>query len=600
MRTVSRCPDRRQLEGYVLGTLSPPQKLRVKNHVGQCDACQTALRGLSPEAPTRIREDDSAWEVRIQSGPDLTAPTRYPFLLPAVGPDEIGRLGNYRVLRLLGQGGMAFVFLAEDIALGREVALKVMKPELQELGGWERFLREARLLAASKHEHLVTIYQAGQQDNVNYFAMELLQGESLADRLDRSPRTPVAEILRLGREIASGLGFLHGKGLLHRDVKPANIWLEEPHGRVKILDLGLARPVREVTGLTRPDLIVGTPGYMSPEQARGEALDARTDLFSLGCVLYETCTGAAPFTGTTALALLTALAVDDPRPVREANPEVPERLAGLVARLLAKSPEDRPPSAAAILEEFERIERELQAPPPLPEPPHEARVQAPPTRKLEPLSDPRIQAQPTRRVEMPTPAPSRSGGKRLGAALALGVAFLAAFLGAGVVSGLLSVPFLEATGSAPARPAPNKVYVCDLPVCGQEHWPFFPPPHPNGERPGEVIRVRGKVSPNGIFMHPPPLPVGAASASYRLRKGFSTFRARVSLNDGPPRSASACTFLVYGDGVLLWKSAPVREQADAQTCAISVKGVEVLRLAVSCAGPPFGAHAVWIEPYVAK
>src|SRR5262249_41709119 len=138
----------------------------------------------------------------------------FPFLLPPAGSDEIGRLGNYRVLRLLGQGGMAHVFEAEDIALARPVALKVMKPELKDEDGWQRFLREARTMASVKHDHLVTIYQAGHEGDVVYFAMELLQGETLDAWRRRTPRPALADILRIGRELADGLAFLHQRGLI--------------------------------------------------------------------------------------------------------------------------------------------------------------------------------------------------------------------------------------------------------------------------------------------------------------------------------------------------------------------------------------------------
>jgi serine/threonine protein kinase len=155
-----------------------------------------------------------------------TSPS-YPFLLPPVEPDEIGRLGNYRVLKLLGKGGMAFVFLAEDIALRRRVALKVQKPDLGgELEACPRFLREARIMASINHENLVTVFQVGQENGIVYLAMEWLQGQTLEDWIDAVGRAAVCDILALGRNIAAGLAVIHRQGLLHRDLKPANIWLE--------------------------------------------------------------------------------------------------------------------------------------------------------------------------------------------------------------------------------------------------------------------------------------------------------------------------------------------------------------------------------------
>ncbi len=263
----------------------------------------------------------------------------HPFLLPPLAPDEIGRLGSYRILRLLGQGGMGYVFQAEDISLRRPVALKVMRPELdQDDDGGERFLREARLMASIKHDHLVTVYQVGREGRVPYLAMELLQGESLDHWMKQSRTVSVADVLRLSREIVSGLAVIHGHGLIHRDVKPANIWLETPGGRVKILDFGLARIATDEARLTQFGMVLGTPAFMAPEQARGETVDARADLFSLGCILYELASGVRPFEAPTTMAALTALAVKDPQPLQELRSSLPRELSSLIMQLLEKDP----------------------------------------------------------------------------------------------------------------------------------------------------------------------------------------------------------------------------------------------------------------------
>ena len=270
---------------------------RLKAHLKQCGACRAVFQSLSsnpdtlptatylpgrnkPLSPT-VHE---AADTRVRDG---HGDSGFSFLLPPVDSDEIGRLGNYRVLRFLKKGGMGYVFYAEDVALRRPVALKVMSPDLKgDADGWPRFLREARAMAAIKHKHLVTIYGAGQEGEVVYFAMELLEGETLEAWMERVKRPPIPEVLRIGQEIASGLEVLHRQNLVHRDIKPANLWLESPDRHVKILDLGLARPVSHEGHLTTAGTILGTPGYMSPEQARGDAIDSRSDLFSLGCVLY--------------------------------------------------------------------------------------------------------------------------------------------------------------------------------------------------------------------------------------------------------------------------------------------------------------------------
>jgi hypothetical protein len=268
----------------------------------------------------------------------------------------MGRLGPYRVLKVLGGGGMGVVFQAQDPRLQRFVALKVMKPTLAASdAARERFLREARAAAAIEHQNIVTIYQVDEDRGVAYLAMQLLNGETLEDRLQRQKTLPIQDVLRVGREVAEGLAAAHARGLMHRDIKPANIWLESESGRVKILDFGLARACGEVH-VTQQGAIVGTPAYMAPEQVEGRSCDQRCDLFSLGCVLYRACTGVPPFHGEDVIATLMAVATHVPRPPHELRPEVPETLSALVMRLLAKDPAQRPPTARAVVEGLQAIE----------------------------------------------------------------------------------------------------------------------------------------------------------------------------------------------------------------------------------------------------
>jgi phosphate ABC transporter phosphate-binding protein len=277
-----------------------------------------------------------------------------------MSPEELGWLAHYRVLKVLGHGGMGVVFQAEDTHLQRTVALKVILPAVAANPlARDRFLREARAGAALKSDHVVTIYQVGQDRDIPYLAMEFLEGQTLEDRLKGGAPLSVAEILRIGREAATGLAAAHARGLIHRDIKPANIWLEAPTGRVKLLDFGLARaadPTQAGSAITQAGNIVGTPEFMSPEQGRGEELDARSDLFSLGAVLYLMCSGRKPFQGTSAMAVLTALAVGSPPPIREINPNVPSALAELVERLLAKERVRRPGSADELSAALAAIE----------------------------------------------------------------------------------------------------------------------------------------------------------------------------------------------------------------------------------------------------
>jgi eukaryotic-like serine/threonine-protein kinase len=280
------------------------------------------------------------------------------FLSAPQGPDELGRLGHYRILEELGRGGMGLVLLAEDAKLRRPAALKVMLPRhAADAVAKERFLREARVAAQVKHDHIVTIYQVDEERAVPFIAMEFLQGMSL-DAFLKAKGTPgISHVLRIGREIAEGLAAAHERGLVHRDVKPANVWLEAPHGRVKILDFGLARQQQEDAHLTGSGTVVGTPSYMSPEQARGERVDHRSDLFSLGGVLYTLCAGRPPFSGKTTMAVLTSLAIDQPPSVLQLNPVVAPALSELIDRLLSKRPDQRPASARAVAQALRALEK---------------------------------------------------------------------------------------------------------------------------------------------------------------------------------------------------------------------------------------------------
>jgi len=308
----------------------------------------------------------------------------FEFLAPAQAPDELGRLGTYRVLKVLGSGGMGVVFQAEDPDLQRLVALKAMLPSLAASeSAKQRFLREARAAAALKHDHIVTIHQVGEDRGAPYLAMEFLQGEPLDDRLKREGKLPLADVLRIGREMAEGLAAAHERGLIHRDIKPANVWLEargvgqafQPDAtrksqagkpdlpaRVKILDFGLARAATGEAHLTQPGAIVGTPAYMAPEQGQGKAVDPRSDLFSLGCVLYRMATGEAPFRGIDMISTLMAVATEKPASPRSLNNELPKSLSDFIMRLLAKKPEHRPESAHVVAEILERIARETPSP----------------------------------------------------------------------------------------------------------------------------------------------------------------------------------------------------------------------------------------------
>jgi hypothetical protein len=371
--SANACPDRRHYEQLVAGVYPAGDQLaHLAEHLERCPRCAAAVGALegsdslvsrAPGTPLPHAEDHLVRRLEdllIRSGPPEAAEHDVR-LAPPQEADEIGRLGPYRVLRLLGGGGMGVVFLAEDTQLRRRVALKVMRPALAGSDTQQqRFLREARAMAAVKHDHVATIYAVGQDAGVVFLAMELLEGETLEDRLRREGKLFVAEVLRLGRQTAEGLAAVHAHGLVHRDVKPGNLWLEAPHDRVKVLDFGLARGAGEA-GLTRPGAVMGTPAYMAPEQARGGTVDQRSDLFSLGCVLYRACTGQVPFQGADTLSTLRALELDTPRPPHELNPEVPAALGDFILQMLAKDPARRPVSAAVVARVLARLEERLKA-----------------------------------------------------------------------------------------------------------------------------------------------------------------------------------------------------------------------------------------------
>ncbi|MDP1798195.1 MAG: serine/threonine-protein kinase, partial [Planctomycetaceae bacterium] len=292
------------------------------------------------------------------------------FLEPSTKPGSRGRLAHYEVLEVLGRGAFGIVLKAFDEKLHRMVAIKVLNPELAATSPpRKRFLREAQSSAKIRHENIVSIYAVEEQP-MPYIVMEYIPGGTLQQRLDQTGPLAVEEILRLGQQIALGLAAAHAQGLIHRDIKPANILMgagvEE---RVKITDFGLARATDDAS-LTQSGLIAGTPMYMAPEQAKGQSLDHRTDLFSLGSVLYTMASGRPPFRAPNTIAVLKRVCEDTPRPIREVIPETPSWLSDIIGKLQAKEPDDRFQSArevADVLGQYLAYVREpMTAPRPVP------------------------------------------------------------------------------------------------------------------------------------------------------------------------------------------------------------------------------------------
>ncbi|VTS06156.1 serine/threonine-protein kinase [Tuwongella immobilis] len=275
--------------------------------------------------------------------------------LPAESADELGRLGPYRIRRKLAEGGFGAVFEAEDPRLQSSVAIKVLKPAHHSPDQQARFLQEARTIRKLDSEYIVPLYAIEEHRGLWYLVMPFLRGRSLDDRLRMPSPIPMVEILRIGREIAIGLQHAHDQGLVHRDIKPGNIWLKSPNDRVQILDFGLARETESTEQMTSGH-VVGTPAYMPPEQAMGQRSDARSDLFSLGCVLYQMVTGRRPFDGSTIFDIIDQILRSDPTPVITLVPSCPPGLATLIGELLEKSPECRPASAAVVAERLLAID----------------------------------------------------------------------------------------------------------------------------------------------------------------------------------------------------------------------------------------------------
>jgi len=307
-------------------------------------------RTLAADAATRSFDDSAE-----------PAPADLSFLGPTDRPDALGRLGHYDLLEVLGRGAFGVVFRAFDTVLQRVVAVKVLAPALATTSpARKRFLREATSAAQVRHDHVVQIH-AVEKEPLPYLVMEFVPGETLQQRLDRTGPLDAAEVVTIGRQIAEGLAAAHAKGLVHRDVKPSNILLEAgPTGRVKLTDFGLARAADDAS-LTRSGVVAGTPLYMAPEQAKGEALDHRADLFSLGSVLYALLTGHPPFRAPTTYAVLKRVADDAARPIRDMIPEVPDWLCRVVEKLHAKDPAQRFQSAREVADALADGAAQLQA-----------------------------------------------------------------------------------------------------------------------------------------------------------------------------------------------------------------------------------------------
>jgi uncharacterized protein (TIGR03067 family) len=379
------CPEPRRWRGLLEGTLPEPEQAELNAHLETCADCQQTLEGLAAEGESwlaAVRDLGQVEESQVEpalrqaldelqgdlgrittqaqtaGGEEITLD----FLAPSAKPGALGRLDHYDVLAVVGRGGMGVVLKAFDDVLQRVVAIKVMAaPLAATASARKRFRREAQAAAAVRNEHIIDIHAVDEVHDLPYLVMEYVNGISLQEQLDQSGPLELKEVLRIGMQTAAGLDKAHTQGLIHRDIKPANILLENGVQRVKITDFGLARAVDDAS-LTQSGVIAGTPQYMAPEQARGEAVDHRADLFSLGSVLYAMCTGHPPFRASSMMAVLKRVSEDTPRSIREINPEVPDWLCAIIDKLHAKEPEDRFQSANEVAELLEQHLAHLQQP----------------------------------------------------------------------------------------------------------------------------------------------------------------------------------------------------------------------------------------------
>ncbi len=379
------CPDIHRLQGLLEDDVSDAEAQSLTDHLDGCIRCQQRLESLAgashliPDRQNQSLETAASLE-RVMTGLKTASDStdagtnasgpqdrqRPSFLGVSDKPGYLGRFGPFEVISVLGRGGMGIVLKAYDSTLNRVVAVKVLYPQLATLDeARKRFLREARSAATVVHDHIVTIHSVSEANGLPYLVMPLISGGSLQDRLDRHGALATHEVVRWGRQIASGLAAAHARGLVHRDIKPTNILLEETNRKALIADFGLAR-CGDDGPITRPGFLAGTPQYMAPEQAMGQHVDHRADLFSFGVVLYAMCTGRSAFAGPTAIATIRSVCDDTPPSIESVNPRIPSGLAQTIERLMAKDPDRRVQSAVELTELLEHNGGETTAPSPSP------------------------------------------------------------------------------------------------------------------------------------------------------------------------------------------------------------------------------------------
>ncbi len=389
----TQCDDAR-IARFLERELTADEEHLLERHLDTCDKCSvrldqsTAVAAAWREAGELLRDEPIDLEPlsAVLSDADDQAVTRHvvddsvrrvlELLHPTDDPHMVGRIGGYEVAGVIGSGGNGVVLKGHDHALDRYVAIKVLAPHLASGGAARgRFAREAKAAAAVMHENVIAIHGVEEHGGLPFLVMPYVRGTSLQKRIDQKGSLALLETLRIGMQAAAGLAAAHTQGLVHRDIKPANILLADGVERVTITDFGLARAVDDAS-MTRSGIIAGTPQFMSPEQARGDAIDHRSDLFSLGSVLHAMCTGHPPFRADTSYGVLQRICQSQPRPIHESNPLIPPWLCRLIERLHKKEPRDRIQSAAEVADLLGQCVAHVQQPDTqaLPDEMHERRV----------------------------------------------------------------------------------------------------------------------------------------------------------------------------------------------------------------------------------
>ncbi len=393
MQNPQTCLSAELLRQLSHDELSPAELKDVEDHVSDCERCRQLLE---------VPQSDPQWQheiVPILRSPLVAGTFHVPtasghgtwnvpatldhdergcegeslesilrLLGPTDDPHMLGRIGSYEVVGVIGRGGMGVVFKAYEGALNRFVAIKMLLPHLAASGAArKRFAREGKAAAAVIDDNVMPIYSVAEWQGVPYLVTQYSRGATLEKRIRDQGPLELKEILRIGMQTARGLAAAHAQGLVHRDVKPSNILLDGTVERALLTDFGLARAVDDAS-ITRTGIIAGTPQYMSPEQARGGSVDARSDLFGLGCVLYAMCTGRPPFRADSSYAILRMITDDEPRSIREINPDIPEWLCLLISRLMAKSPDARFGNALEVAALLEQCLAHVQQPTSVPLP----------------------------------------------------------------------------------------------------------------------------------------------------------------------------------------------------------------------------------------